>query len=255
MGVKRSCRWLALALVVLIPVSAQAGDSVVLTADHWCPHTCDPKSGRAGYLIDIAREAFALAGLKTVYRLRPWTTGLNEVRAGLADGIVGTLPGETPDLSHNQLALGRQANAVAVRADDTFSLAGLDSLAGKRIATVEDYSYSTLIDSWLIDHAAEVSAQPGDHAAESNLERLLDQHVDVVLDDEAVLRQAIIQSGKHTKIRIAGRLSGGSLHISFSPARQRGKALVIILDEGIARLRQSGRVAEILAGYGLADEE
>lgn len=255
MGVKRFCRWLTLTLAVLIPAPAWAGDSVILTADHWCPHTCDPKSGQAGYMIDIAREAFALAGLNTVYHLRPWATGLNEVRAGLADGIVGTLPGEPPDLPYNQLTLGRQDNAVAVRADDTFILAGLDSLAGKRIATVKNYSYSTTIDSWLINHAPQVSAQSGDRAVENNLEHLLDQRVDVIVEDEAVLRQAIIHTGKHAKVRIAGRLIGGSLRIAFSPVHQRGKALADILDQGIVHLRQSGRLAEILAGYGLADEE
>jgi len=255
MMLKMPFRWLAVILAALATMPAQAGDSVILTADHWCPHTCDPQSGHAGYMIDIAREALALAGLKTIYQLRPWATGLNEVRSGLADGIVGILPTEAPDLPRNQLALGRQANAVAVRADDTFSLDGLDSLAERRIATVKDYSYSATIDSWLLDHAPQVSAQSGDHAAENNLAHLLNQSVDTVLDDEAVLRQAIINTGKTTKVRIAGRLSGGSLHISFSPARQRGKALADILDDGIARLRQTGRLGEILASYGLADWE
>ncbi|MBR9973062.1 substrate-binding periplasmic protein [Magnetospirillum sulfuroxidans] len=255
MTLKMPFRWLAVILAALATAPAQAGDSVILTADHWCPHTCDPQSGHAGYMIDIAREALALAGLKTIYQLRPWATGLNEVRSGLADGIVGILPTEAPDLPRNHLALGRQANAIAVRADDTFSLDGLGSLAGRQIATVKDYSYSAAIDSWLLDHAPQVSAQSGDHAAEGNLDRLLNQSVDTVLDDEAVLRETIIRTAKSTKVRIAGHLSGGSLHIAFSPARQRGKALADILDDGIARLRQTGRLAEILASYGLADWE
>lgn len=243
--------WLSL----LAPTGANAADTVILTADHWCPHTCDPSSGRSGYMIDIAREAFALAGLKTQYQIRPWATGLNEIRAGLADGIVGTLPGEAPDLPRNQLPLGQQSNAFAVRADDPFNFIDMTSLAGRRIGTVKDYSYSTDIDAWLAQHPQQVLAQAGNRAAETNLGRLLDRQVDLVLDDEAVLRDTIIRTGRTGKVRTAGRLAGGSLHISFSLARHRGNSLADALDNGIIALRRNGRLAAILAGYGLADWE
>lgn len=253
---KAPWHWLAmLSLALLAPFPATASDTVILTADHWCPHTCDPASGRSGYMIDIAREAFALAGLKTQYQIRPWTTGLNEIRAGLADGIVGTLAGEAPDLPHNQRPLGRQANAFAVRTDDPFNFIDMMSLAGRRIGTVRDYSYSTDIDAWLAQHPHQVIPQAGNRAAETNLDRLLNRQVDVILDDEAVLRDAIIRTGRTGKVRTAGRLAGGDLHISFSLARPRGKSLADALDMGIAALRQNGRLAAILAGYGLADWE
>lgn len=253
---KAPWHWVAtLSFALLAPFSATASDTVILTADHWCPHTCDPASGRSGYMIDIAREAFALAGLKTQYQIRPWTTGLNEIRAGLADGIVGTLAGEAPDLPHNQQPLGRQANAFAVRTDDPFNFIDMMSLAGRRIGTVRDYSYSTDIDAWLAQHSHQVIPQAGNRAAETNLDRLLDRQVDVILDDEAVLRDAIIRTGRTGKVRTAGRLAGGNLHISFSLARPRGKSLAEALDMGIVALRQNGRLAAILAGYGLADWE
>jgi len=247
--------WVAILWLSLLAPTGAAADTVILTADHWCPHTCDPESGRSGYMIDIAREAFALAGLKTQYQIRPWATGLNEIRAGLADGIVGTLPGEAPDLPRNHLPLGRQSNAFAVRAEDPFNFIDMTSLAGRRIGTVKDYSYSTDIDAWLAQHPQQVLAQAGNRAAETNLGRLLDRQVDLVLDDEAVLRDTIIRTGRTGKVRTAGRLAGGSLHISFSLARQRGNSLADVLDNGITALRRNGRLAAILAGYGLADWE
>ena len=247
--------WLRMvvACCVLAPPFAQAADSIILTADHWCPHTCDATDGRDGYMVDIAREALALSGLKTVYQVRPWSTAVKEVRAGLADGIVGVLDRELPDLPHNRQPLGRQINALVVRAADKVQLPSLDSLAGRRVAIVQSYSYSPDIDAWLAAHAAQISPQSGNRAAEINLERLLADRVDVVLDDEAVLRDAIIRAGLTGKVRIAGRLGGGTLHLAFSPSRQAERSLPRLLDEGIAHLRQSGRLAEILAGYGLAD--
>lgn len=245
----------ALLLILAWAQAARAADSVILAADHWCPHTCDPAEERTGYMVDIAREAFAAAGMKVVFQLRPWATAMSDIRAGLVDGVVGTLPSEAPDLPHNHTALGRQSNAFVVRATDSFVLAGLDSLAGKRIATARDYSYSQDIDSWLVAHATQVQPQPGNRAAAANLQRLMDGQVDVVLDDEAVLRDTIIRQGLAGKVRVAGRLLGGSLHIAFSANRPGGAELAAILDQGVAKLRHSGRLAEILAGYGLADWE
>ncbi|MGE4281018.1 MAG: substrate-binding periplasmic protein [Magnetospirillum sp.] len=255
--ISRICKLVLFAWVLGLGATApaQAADSVILAADYWCPHTCDPATGRSGYMIDVASEAFALSGIKTIYQVRPWATSMADIRAGLIDGVVGVLTSEAPDLPHNHKALGRQSNAFVVQADDNFILRGLDSLAGKRIATVRDYSYSPEIDSWLAGHAAQIQSQPGNRAAESNLEHLLNDEVQVVVDDEAVLRNAIIHSGLSGKVRSAGRLPGGTLHIAFSATRSNGKELAAALDSGIEKLRESGRLAEILAGYGLADWE
>lgn len=233
---------------------AQAAESVILAADYWCPHTCDA-GGRPGYMIDVAQEAFAASGIKTIYQVRPWATSMADIRAGLIDGVVGVLASEAPDLPRNHKALGRQSNAFLVRAEDDFILRGLDSLIGKRIATVKDYSYSPDIDAWLASHASQVQSQPGNRAAESNLQHLLSGKVQVVVDDEAVLRDAIITLGLSGKVRSAGRLPGGTLHIAFSATRPNGNELAQALDSGIIKLRESGRLAEILASYGLADWE
>jgi len=230
-----------------------AAESVILAADHWCPHTCDPATGKNGYMIDLAQEAFALSGIKTVYQVRPWATSMADIRAGLIDGVVGVLGTEAPDLPHNKMALGRQSNAFVVLADDGFTMHGLDSLTAKRIAMVKDYSYSPDIDAWLATHADQIQTQPGNRAAESNLAHLLNGKVNVVVDDEAVLRDAVIRLGLTGKVRTAGRQAGGTLHIAFSATRSNGKELAAMLDAGIAKLRESGRLAEILAGYGLSD--
>ncbi|OJX77465.1 transporter substrate-binding domain-containing protein [Magnetospirillum sp. 64-120] len=246
---------LALALWFSTATPGQAAESVILAADYWCPHTCDPATGRSGYMIDIAQEAFALAGIKTIYQMRPWATSIVDIRAGLIDGVVGVLRGEAPDLPHNSVPLGRQSNAFIVQASDGFMLNGLDSLAGKRIATAKDYSYSPAIDDWLAAHADQTQPQAGNRAAESNLGHLLNGKVDVVIDDEAVLRDAIIHHSLSGRVRNAGRQTGGTLHIAFSATRPNGKELAAILDQGIGKLRANGRLAEILAGYGLADWE
>lgn len=224
---------------------------VVLVADHWCPHTCDPKSGRDGYMVDLARAAFAREGLVVDFRARSWAEAMADVRAGRADGAVGTLADEAPDLSTNSQSLGWQTNAVVVRTGDSLRFAGLDTLQGRRIAVVKDYSYSPVINAWLTEHVYQVVAQTGDHAAQANLRRLLNFQVDAVIDDEIVLQNAIAQSGLTSQLRVAGRLPGGTLHVSFR-ADERGHALAEMLDIGLEALRRDGTLAELLAAYGLS---
>lgn len=253
-------RWVVAAITVLVcaPALAGAGSAkdddglVTLMADHWCPHTCDPRTGRDGYMIDLAREAFALNGLRVTFQSLPWAQVMAQIRAGRADGAAGTLAEETPDLPTNQLPLGWQGNAVVVRAGDSIRFAGLDTLQGRRVAVVKGYSYSRAIDSWLADHSYQVVAQEGDHAIDANLRRLLAFQVDAVIDDDIVVQDAIAQAGLAQKVRLAGRLPGGGLHVSFR-ADDRGRRLAGLLDQGIETLRRSGRMAEIMATYGLAD--
>jgi polar amino acid transport system substrate-binding protein len=45
------------------------------------------------------------------------------------------------------------------------------------------------------------------------------------------------------------------LYIAFSPSDPRSPAYAALLSEGVVRLRASGRLAAILARYGLADWE
>lgn len=247
--------WLSpvgMALSATPPQPALTDSTVTLVADHWCPHTCDPRSGRDGYMVELAREAFALNGLRLSYHLLPWAEAMARVRAAQADGAAGTLADEAPDLITNTLPLGWQGNAVLMRSGDTVRFAGLETLQGRRVAVVKGYSYSPAIDAWLAEHAYQVVAQEGDHAIGANLHRLLTFQVDAVIDDEIVVQDAIAQAGVAAKVRLAGRLPGGALHLSFR-ADDRGRTLATLLDQGIETLRRSGRLAEILAAYGLAD--
>lgn len=241
---------LVLAAAVAALVRPALADTVRLEADPWCPHTC-AAGPHPGYMVDIAREALALAGHRVEYRTVPWTRAKQDVRDGKADGAVGFLLAEAEGYGVHKVPLGRQGNAVVVRADDPFVFSGLESLRGRIIGSIQEYSYSTAIDGWLATHRAQVHALGGEDALERNLKKLLAGRVDVVVEDEAVLRGKL--GGGVDRVRIAGHMAGGDLFIAFTPASARGEAFANALDAGIVQLRASGRLAQILAAYGLTD--
>jgi len=242
----------ALALCLLAPAQALAGEApVVLVADPWCPHTCDSQSGIDGYMVDIAREAFAMDGLEVIYKTTSWARAMRDVRQERADGAVGALVDEAPDLITHRQPLGVQVNVFLTRGDDPWRFTGLDSLAGRQVGSVRSYSYSAEIDAWLAANPGQVQAISGSGGARRNLRKLLAGRIDVMLDDDAVAGDTLRRSGQGLPVRVAGRLPGGSLHIALG--NRRGNHLAAILDRNIHALRASGRLAAILAEYGLTD--
>jgi polar amino acid transport system substrate-binding protein len=256
-------RALSLAVVMLVlssmmgaraEMSARAEPAViVLAADPWCPHTCEADAPRPGYMIEIARRAFALSGLTVEYRITAWARAISDTREGRIDGVVGALASEVADLDLPQEALGHQSNLLVVRADDRWTLAGLDSLNGRTIGTVQNYGYSPQLDVWLAGHPDRVRALGGENALERNLRKLVSGRIDTVVEDEAVLALRLRNWAEAARVRVAGRVDGGDLYIAFSRRQGRGIDLARMLDQGVRTLRASGELNAILAAYGVRD--
>ena len=79
------------------PAPSNPRQRVVIAADPWCPHNCEAGSEHEGYMIDIAREAFGLAGIDVEYVNMSWARALQQARDGYIDAVVGALPGDAPD--------------------------------------------------------------------------------------------------------------------------------------------------------------
>jgi polar amino acid transport system substrate-binding protein len=248
-------RWTVLTLILAawcLPQPVPAAElPVVLVADPWCPHTCDPAEGSEGYMIEIAREAFGLSGIEVIYKTEGWARAMSDVRLGRADGAVGALFDEAPDLLTHAEPLGMQVNVLVTLGEDPWRFTGWESLGGRRIGAVSSYSYSAEIDAWLKAHPAEVQMVGGSDAAARNLKKLMSGRIDVMLDDEAVVGDAVARLNSPQPVRIAGRLPGGSLHIALNP--KRGERLAQVLNRNIRALRASGRLATILERYDLSD--
>jgi len=245
---------LAALILVVLPFRAVADSpSIVLASDPWCPHTCPADSARPGYMVEVAREAFALSGITVIYRTISWSRAMSDVLEGRIDGVLATSASRAVELDLPQEGFGRNYYAFAVRNDDPWTLAGLDSLEDRTLGIVQGYSYTPALDPWMAQHRDQIQALGGENALDRNLRKLVAGRIDTVIEDEAVLTYRLKNWPDAKRIRLAGRIESGALYIAFSRRGGRGRDLAHRFDSGVRALRASGELDRILARYGIRD--
>lgn len=234
--------------------SAAAAETLRLRADSWCPYNCDPGSDRPGYMVDIAKAVFEPQGITVEYRVLPWTEAVETARSGGAEGVIGATADDAPGFVFGAKALGFSSNILAARKGYRFTYDGVRSLEGQRLAAVRDYSYGEELDAFIAKGGG-VRLAEGDNAKMQNIELLLAGTVDLVLEDQNVMEYSLTAAGLTGLLDLHRTGKTTPLHIAFSPANPRSADYARMLDQGVAELRASGRLAEILKRYGLTDWE
>jgi len=257
---RRAIRSVLAACATLLGLAAPAAlaDTIRLRADAYCPTNCAPDAARPGYAVEIAREVFEAAGHRVEYDLLAWERAIADTRAGLYDGVIGAGPGEVPGFVLGVQPIGVWQLGVAVRRGDDLKLDPAAPFAGRVVGAVEGYGYG---EQWLEDYIAEHGHDPervqllsGPTALASNLKKLVSGRVDCVPDSTGVLSYHAHELGLDDRLEVVPALSERSdVFIALSPANPRSAQWAALLDQGIAELRASGRLARILAAYGLED--
>lgn len=232
-------------------------DVLTLRADEWCPYNCVPGSDRPGYMIEIAQEVFGRAGHQIDYQALNWMRSIAETRTGQYTAIVGAVPEEAPDFIYPSEPQGVSSGGFAIRKGTTFRYNGLSAFEGLTLGAIRGYDYYDDIKLYIEKHSSDrsrVQLTAGDDALEQNLWKLAAGRVDIVVDDQNVLKLAIQNLGLGDQLEIADDgITPEQAYIAFSPANDKASEYAALLAEGIVDLRASGRLAEILGRYGLAD--
>jgi len=246
--------FLAASVFAALLASPAYADTIVLEADQWCPYTCEAGSDKPGFMIEVAKAAFEAKGHQVVYRSVPWARALDDVRrTGAAQGAVGATDSDRSESTvfHDE-PLGRSANVFVTRAGDSWTFKDLSSLNGRTLGVIKDYTYGSPVDEWIAANGGAVQAVAGDSPLELNLTKLIAGRIDVVVDDAAVIAYEAAKTGVANKLRTAGGTEPASVYIAFSKTGS-GPQYAAILSAGIIGLRAGGKLAAILARYGVAD--
>ncbi len=248
--------WAALALC---QVPLASGDTIRLVADPWCPYNCEPGTERAGFMVEIAKRVFQAEGHRVEYHQRPWVRALQEARDGNFHGVIGATRLEAPDFIFPELAQGQMANAFWTLAESPWQYRGTSSLERQQLAVIAGYSYGDAIENMLQDerHRPLITELHGVSPLKNGLRMLERGRIQVLLEDEHVMRYHLHRSGQSNKFRRAGYVpaepDAARVYIAFSPAHPSSTDYARLLTDGIARLRASGELAQILAAYGVSD--
>lgn len=233
---------------------------ITLRADPSCPSNCDPASDHPGYDIEIAKAIYEPLGYKVDYRLLSWARTLVEVRRGTFDALVAGIRSDAPDFIFPREPAGMLINGFALRKGSGWQWRGPQSLQGMVLGYIPDYQYFPALKDYIDAHAGDWHAVQGVammNATALNLKKLLVRRIDITCDDLSVLRYERKRLGLEDQIEIIDPKVAAPLpnYIAFGPHNPRGRDLARQWDEGIRRLRASGRLAAILDRYGIADWE
>ncbi len=235
-------------------------ETLTLQADEWCPYNCEPGSDKPGFMVEIARAVFEPLGHSINYAVTNWSRAIMMARKGRIHGIIGATKSEVPQFIFPGIENGFAGGAFFVREGYGWRYSGLDSLADVRLAVIQDYGYG-VIDPYIETHQStdRVIVNAGENALELNIKLLLKGRADAVLATGPVLRNTASEMGVMDRIEYAGgdgeTGENNLVYIAFSPENPRSKAYADQLTQGMKDLRSSGRLAEILARYGLEDWE
>jgi len=246
---------LVLFLVFIVLSCPALAETLTVRADNWLPYNGDPESKRPGYMIEVLKEIFGPKGIDVDYQLLSWDTALEEVTNGRYDAVVGTDHEEAPELIFPSKPFGEMTNGFYKRVDSIWQYNGTKSLENVRLGIILDYSYSDDLDAYIEQNegAERLFVADGDDALPRLIEMMGAGDIDVIVENINVMAYTLGKN-KIANIIPAGKIDEDFLlYVAFSPKNERSDIFARLFDEGIDNLRASGKLAKILAKYGVSD--
>lgn len=247
---------LILAVAALYSPAVRA-DTIRMRADRWCPYTCDPTSDKPGYMIEIAREALEPFGHKIDYAVMPWTRTVKDVTEGHVDAAVGAGSEEVIGGVIEAEPMGTVTDVLVTLSARKFSYDGAQSLEPLKIGVIASYTFDDggEIDKYIQQHLGlrddRVQAIAGENVAEYNFHKLATGRIDGLIDSAYVIDHIVMNMADPPQIDRFVIDKPTDIYIAFSPKNPKSPAYAKQLNEGIAKLRASGRLQEILSRYGI----
>ena len=236
-----------------VPSEARDEFTIIIAADPWCPHNCVAGSTREGYVIDVAREAFAAAGYDIEYLNVSWARALQLAKEGRIDAVAGAFKGDAPDLIFPQEASGISRTHLYTHPESQWEYRGTASLKGQILLAINGYFYSPELDDYIarnLDDPSRIWILSGPAPLNRALRLLEQRRTDVFVEDELVMNWAL-RTQNYLRPRSAGEIYQAPLYIAFSPANPKAAELARVLSDGTRELRRSGRLNDIMSGYKL----
>ena len=244
----------SLLVLSVLTASFATAATITIRTDPWPPYTDEP-GDKPGYMAEVAEAIFTAKGHKVDYQVMPWSRAIDAVKKGTYDAVLGTDQDESPDFVFPEKTFGVSQNGFYVKKGSSWKYAGGDSFKEIRVGVIDGYSYFPEIDSYLESYKGKkLFVATGDDALPKLLKMLKAGRLDTVVDNMNVMAVTLAENKLEDDIVLAGSVDDlGPLYMAFSPAKESSKEYSKIFDDGLAELRSSGKLQEILAKYGLKD--
>ncbi|MDN3611430.1 substrate-binding periplasmic protein [Vibrio ostreicida] len=250
--------WRGILLLAVMTTSAQA-DEVTLSADLWCPYTCDPTSEKKGILVEVVENILQTSGHTVDYELVNWARAVKSVRGGKHDGLIGAYISDAPDFVFHDSPIQTSKMCFFVKQDDPWEYKGTETLAERKISVINAYSYGETFDEYIQKNHHQgdrtIVQLSGMDVTEKRIEQIQTNQTDTVLEDWRVFPYNVSTfRAKHKakdlgKFKNVGCLAGEGLYIALSPKRDTSKYYADLINQGLKQLEASGKLTEIIGRY------
>jgi len=240
----------------------QAQQDKILTfrkSTQWCPYECDEAKNnqKSGFVADIVRTVFTAQGYQVKFDTAPIKKAYLKVRDGSITGMLGLYKSDAPDFIYNDLPIGRSVNEFIVRKNDTWRYENEQSLSllgNKGLTIAKGVSYPQF-DAFILDNPHKVTKITGYTTLERTIKMITLGYTQTLYEDRLVLQYLDHQTNWMIALKYAGSDHVYTdVFVGFSPVYpDKSQELAKILDLGIAELRTSGKLSEILKRYNVED--
>lgn len=240
-------RLMLLFIFVMISQTTFA-DKIMVAADPWCPYTCDSKTNKKGYMIEILQKAVPQHEIS--YQILSWAKALADTKSQTINAAVGAGDGDKDGMILTT-TMGYSQNCFFVKKGSSWKYSGLASLEKlNTLGAVNGYTYNEEVDGFVAKNAKKIDPAPGEDALGINTKKVIAGRTDAFIEDLNVT-EAYLKENKITNIESAGCIESVPLYVAFSFKHPKAKKYIEEINAGVDKLRKSGELQKILDNYGV----
>lgn len=224
---------------------------VSIAADIYCPYNCAAGTDTPGFAVELAEEAFKTLGWSVDYREMGWIDAVDAATVGDIDGVIAAYPDDAPGLVLPKTPILGTNVGFALPQGDPWRYRTIDDLRGRRIGLIVGYGYGEPFDSLLPTLPDDALTWVHGETAMTDLLDLLSRgQIDLVFDDEYVLRWKLTADIYHGLRMAPDIVAGDPVYFAFSNS-PRGQAIAAAFDAAAPALAADGVVRALARRYGL----
>ncbi len=229
--------------------AAQTSKTIRLTNGEWQPYL-SKDTPHYGFASHIVTEAFALVGIEVEYGFFPWKRSFKIAKEGTWDGSVVWVDSDErrEHFLYSDAVVPSTYRFFHLKSTD-FDWNSYEDLKDLRIGGTLEYSYGKSFD------AAEEAGVIRTHRApndETNLKKLLKGRIEVfpgeVMVTYAQIRDTFSEEDAALFTHHPKAINEDPLYLLLSKKVAGNEAMRDLFNEGLKRLKESGRYDQIIAG-------
>lgn len=232
---------------LLVGVQTSPAETIRITTGEYTPWTSENLK-HGGFTNHIISEAFKIEGHKVKFTFFPWKRAYESAKDGkMFQATSYWYPSEkrARDFYYSEALQNDQTVFFHLKDKPLPDWATLDDFKGKRIGATREYTYTQ--EFWDAQESGRLNIQVA-NSDEVNFNKLIKGRIDM-FPAENVVGQNLLQDVFGSKVadRVTFHpkpLVAPSGHLLFSKQLANGEELVATFNQGLAKLKQSGRYAQ-----------